>query len=183
MYQGQLMMAARSRKLTRRLRAPPPPASARNRPNSSKGLLPLTAEDRTLEDFGRGTGRGTHPWIIPARRVPPVRFAVLSVQPARPQRGTLSLVRRRRRARRSGCFSRQPYAGGRSGRWLWCSRKALIEDRVGLPVGAPVVQLAIRTVEGMSASRSGSAGRWRQAAGHRRKTPARPGRPAYRAGR
>jgi hypothetical protein len=48
-----------------------------------------------LEDLGRGTVRGTGRLIIPVRRVPSVRFAVLSVQPVRPQRGTVSLVMRR----------------------------------------------------------------------------------------
>jgi hypothetical protein len=47
------------------------------------------------EDLGRGTVRGTGHLIVPAWPVPPVRFPVLSVQPARAEAGTVSLVMRR----------------------------------------------------------------------------------------
>jgi hypothetical protein len=48
-----------------------------------------------LEDPGRGTVRGTGRLIVPARPVLSVLLPVLSVQPVRPQPGTVSLVMRR----------------------------------------------------------------------------------------
>lgn len=55
----------------------------------------------------RGTVRGTGRLIIPARREPSVRLSVPSVQPVRPQRGTVSLVMRRRSD--SCCLLRPAY--------------------------------------------------------------------------